>query len=126
MNVHMRLRPTMSASQSKRSWPNRVPIGVASLTPRSRFAERALGKEPDGFELMIIIICTFGQVLSGEAPAINIIGAIIVWRFFVSLYCLCRTDAQIDDRWVSELMEITRFLQSSRQNSLRQSFVAVS
>lgn len=33
---------------------------------------------------MIMIIATFGQALAGEAPAINILGVIIVWRFIVS------------------------------------------
>lgn len=34
---------------------------------------------------MIMIIATFGQALSGQAPAVGIIGALIVWRFIVSL-----------------------------------------
>lgn len=38
----------------------------------------------DGVELMIIIIATFGQALSGQAPAIHIIGVLVVWRFIVS------------------------------------------
>ena len=33
---------------------------------------------------MIIIIATFGQALSGQAPAIHIIGVLVVWRFLVS------------------------------------------
>jgi len=31
-----------------------------------------------------MIIATFGQALSGEAPAVTIIGVIIVWRFIVN------------------------------------------
>ena len=46
----------------------------------------------DGIELMIMIIATFGQALSGQAPAVGIIGVLIVWRFIVSpsatLVCL--------------------------------------
>ena len=38
----------------------------------------------DGVELMIIIVATFGQALSGQAPAIHIIGVLVVWRFLVS------------------------------------------
>jgi hypothetical protein len=38
----------------------------------------------DGVELMIIIIATFGQALSGSGAAINIFGVLIVWRFLVS------------------------------------------
>jgi len=34
---------------------------------------------------MIMIIATFGQALAGEAPAVNILGVIIVWRFIVSI-----------------------------------------
>lgn len=33
---------------------------------------------------MIMIIATFGQALSGQAPAVGIIGVLIVWRFIVS------------------------------------------
>jgi hypothetical protein len=38
----------------------------------------------DGVELMIIIVATFGQAVSGQAPAIHIIGILVVWRFVVS------------------------------------------
>jgi PHS family inorganic phosphate transporter-like MFS transporter len=34
---------------------------------------------------MIIIIATFAQALSGSAPAIHIIGVLVVWRFIVSI-----------------------------------------
>jgi len=37
----------------------------------------------DGFELIIIIIGSFAQALSGSAPAVGIIGVLIVWRFIV-------------------------------------------
>ncbi|KAH9998820.1 major facilitator superfamily domain-containing protein, partial [Russula compacta] len=33
-----------------------------------------------GVELMIIIVATFGQAISGEGPACGIIGALICWR----------------------------------------------
>ncbi|KAH0833118.1 major facilitator superfamily domain-containing protein [Lanmaoa asiatica] len=36
-----------------------------------------------GIELMIMIIATFGQALSGQAPAVGIIGVLIVWRFIM-------------------------------------------
>ena len=32
---------------------------------------------------MIIIVATFGQALSGSAPAIHIINVLVVWRFLV-------------------------------------------
>jgi len=38
-----------------------------------------------GIELMIIIIATFGQALSGQAPAIHIIGVLVVWRFLMGI-----------------------------------------
>lgn len=40
--------------------------------------------DPDGVELMIIIVATFGQALSGSAFAVNIVGALVVWRVIVS------------------------------------------
>ncbi|KAH7884621.1 major facilitator superfamily domain-containing protein [Phlebopus sp. FC_14] len=38
-----------------------------------------------GVELMIMIIATFGQALSGSAPAVSIIGVLIVWRFIMGV-----------------------------------------
>jgi MFS transporter, PHS family, inorganic phosphate transporter len=40
---------------------------------------------PDGIELMIIIIGTFGQAISGQGPTVGIIGALIVWRFIMGV-----------------------------------------
>ena len=37
--------------------------------------------DPDGVELMIIIVGTFAQALSGQAAAVKIIGVLVVWRF---------------------------------------------
>jgi PHS family inorganic phosphate transporter-like MFS transporter len=39
----------------------------------------------DGVELIIIIIGTFAQALSGSGHAVSIIGVLIVWRFLVSV-----------------------------------------
>jgi PHS family inorganic phosphate transporter-like MFS transporter len=39
----------------------------------------------DGVELMIIIIGTFGQAISGQGPTVGIIGALICWRFFMGV-----------------------------------------
>jgi PHS family inorganic phosphate transporter-like MFS transporter len=36
-------------------------------------------------ELMIMIIATFGQALSGAAPAVSIIGVLVVWRFIMGV-----------------------------------------
>ncbi|KAF8121809.1 major facilitator superfamily domain-containing protein [Boletus edulis] len=38
-----------------------------------------------GIELMIMIIATFGQALSGQAPAVGIVGVLIVWRFIMGV-----------------------------------------
>jgi PHS family inorganic phosphate transporter-like MFS transporter len=38
-----------------------------------------------GFELIIIIIGTFGQTICGEGPTVGIIGALICWRFFMGV-----------------------------------------
>ncbi|KAF8905025.1 phosphate transporter [Gymnopilus junonius] len=38
-----------------------------------------------GVELMIIIIATFGQALSGQASAVKIIGVLVVWRFLMGV-----------------------------------------
>ncbi|KAL5504081.1 hypothetical protein ACEPAH_8154 [Sanghuangporus vaninii] len=38
-----------------------------------------------GIELMIIIIGTFAQALTGEAHAVGIIGVLIVWRFIMGI-----------------------------------------
>lgn len=39
----------------------------------------------DGFELIIIIVGTFGQAISGQGPTVGIIGALICWRFFMGI-----------------------------------------
>ncbi|KAJ8589849.1 phosphate transporter [Rhizopogon salebrosus TDB-379] len=38
-----------------------------------------------GIELMIMIIATFGQALAGQAPAVSVLGVIIVWRFIMGV-----------------------------------------
>ncbi|KAH7928254.1 phosphate permease [Leucogyrophana mollusca] len=38
-----------------------------------------------GVELIIMIIATFGQALAGQAPAVSIIGVIVVWRFIMGV-----------------------------------------
>jgi MFS transporter, PHS family, inorganic phosphate transporter len=40
---------------------------------------------PDGVELMIIIVGSFGQAISGQGPTVGIIGALIVWRFIMGV-----------------------------------------
>lgn len=39
----------------------------------------------DGIELMLIIIATFGQALSGQGHAVGIIGVLVVWRFIMGI-----------------------------------------
>jgi PHS family inorganic phosphate transporter-like MFS transporter len=38
-----------------------------------------------GVELLIIIVGTFGQTISGEGPTVGIIGALICWRFLMGI-----------------------------------------
>ncbi|PPQ69014.1 hypothetical protein CVT24_000089 [Panaeolus cyanescens] len=38
-----------------------------------------------GVELMIIIVATFAQALSGNAPSVHIIGVLVVWRFIMGV-----------------------------------------
>jgi len=57
----------------------------------------------DGVELMIMIVATFGQAVSGNAPAVHILGVLIVWRFIVS-YPFNNTshlvsNPRVDGRW---------------------------
>ena len=55
----------------------------------------------DGVELMIIIVATFAQALSGSAKSVSIIGVLVVWRFLVSRYpfLLARLTPSSDGRW---------------------------
>ncbi len=39
----------------------------------------------DGIELMIIIVGTFGQAISGHGPTVGIVGALICWRFLMGI-----------------------------------------
>lgn len=39
----------------------------------------------DGVELVIMIIATFGQAVSGQGPCLNIVSMLIVWRLIVSV-----------------------------------------
>ena len=55
------------------------------LPPLSSFCMSHEYVLADGVELMIIIVATFAQALSGQGPAIHIIGALIVWRFIMGV-----------------------------------------
>lgn len=60
---------------------------------------------------MIMIIATFGQALSGQAPAVGIIGVLIVWRFIVSPSATINPSTLPHHyfiRWASALAVITR------------------
>ena len=39
----------------------------------------------DGVELMIIIIATFAQAVTGHAHAVSIIGVLVLWRFIMGI-----------------------------------------
>jgi PHS family inorganic phosphate transporter-like MFS transporter len=48
-------------------------------------ADKVGRKKMYGVELMIIIVATFAQALSGQAAAIRIIGVLVVWRFIMGV-----------------------------------------
>jgi ABC-type multidrug transport system permease subunit len=76
---------------------------------------------------MIMIIATFGQAVSGNAPAVHIIGVLIVWRFIVrlSLYYPILGLLTFFHRWVSVLVETILYQPSSPQSSHQPRFVVV-
>ncbi|KAG2158000.1 major facilitator superfamily domain-containing protein [Suillus bovinus] len=69
-------------------------LGVKVATPVGNLVGQVLfgwladvvgRKRMYGVELMIMIIATFGQALAGQAPAVSILGVIIVWRFIMGI-----------------------------------------
>ncbi|EJU04751.1 MFS general substrate transporter [Dacryopinax primogenitus] len=69
-------------------------LGVKVATPIGTFVGQLLfgwladmvgRKRMYGIELMIIIGGTFAQALCGDGPAVNVIGALIVWRFITGV-----------------------------------------
>ncbi|KZT57934.1 MFS general substrate transporter [Calocera cornea HHB12733] len=69
-------------------------LGVKVATPIGTFVGQLLfgwladmvgRKRMYGVELMIIIGGTFAQALCGTGPAVNVIGALIVWRFIMGV-----------------------------------------
>lgn len=58
---------------------------------------------------MIIIVGCFAQCLAGDAPAVNALAVIIVWRFIVSwgFYLRLLLPDPPLCRWVSELAVTT-------------------
>ncbi|KAJ3573116.1 hypothetical protein NP233_g2633 [Leucocoprinus birnbaumii] len=69
-------------------------LGVKVATPVGNFFGQLLfgwladilgRKKMYGVELMIMIVATFAQALSGHSPSVNILGAIIVWRFIMGV-----------------------------------------
>ncbi|CAG8651059.1 9515_t:CDS:2, partial [Ambispora leptoticha] len=74
--------------------PNDVDLGlkvsaaVGTLFGQLLFgimADRYGRKQMYGFELLIMIICTIGQILAGSSYAVTVHGTIIFWRFFLGL-----------------------------------------
>ncbi|OBZ72696.1 Inorganic phosphate transporter PHO84 [Grifola frondosa] len=69
-------------------------LGVKVATPVGTFVGQLLfgwladvvgRKRMYGVELMLIIVATFGQAVSGQAHAVNIIGVLVVWRFIMGV-----------------------------------------
>ncbi|KAG8873563.1 Inorganic phosphate transporter pho84 [Tulasnella sp. 331] len=42
-------------------------------------------KKMYGVELMLILVATFGQVVAGHGPGVNIFGVLILWRFIMGI-----------------------------------------
>ncbi|KAF8349024.1 inorganic phosphate transporter [Amanita rubescens] len=71
------------ALNSAQSLGVKVATPVGTLIGQLLFgwlADRVGRKRMYGVELMIIIVATFGQALSGSAFAVSIIGTLVVWR----------------------------------------------
>jgi MFS transporter, PHS family, inorganic phosphate transporter len=77
--------PSLNAAQS---------LGVKVATPVGTFCGQLLfgwladvvgRKRMYGIELLIIIVTTFGQAVSGTGDAISIIGVLVVWRFLMGV-----------------------------------------
>jgi len=69
-------------------------LGIKVATPVGTFfgqlifgwlADVVGRKKMYGVELMIIIVATFAQALSGTADAVSIIGVLVVWRFLMGV-----------------------------------------
>ena len=58
---------------------------VSRKQPITIGASRSNTLTVDGVELMLIIVATFGQALSGQGHAVNIIGVLVVWRFIMGV-----------------------------------------
>ncbi|KJA16682.1 hypothetical protein HYPSUDRAFT_206867 [Hypholoma sublateritium FD-334 SS-4] len=76
------------------SLPVEVDLGVKVATPAGTVVGQLLfgflgdvfgRKKIYGIELIVMIIGTFGQALAGSAPAVNIIGVLVAWRFLVGI-----------------------------------------
>ncbi|KAK0430744.1 major facilitator superfamily domain-containing protein [Armillaria borealis] len=48
-------------------------------------ADKVGRKRMFGVELILVIIATFGQTVSGSGHAVNIIGVFVVWRFLMGV-----------------------------------------
>jgi len=77
--------PALNSSQS---------LGVKVATPVGTFCGQLVfgwladvvgRKRMYGIELLIIIVATFGQAVSGTGDAISIIGVLVVWRFIMGV-----------------------------------------
>jgi len=77
--------PSLNSAQS---------LGVKVATPVGTFCGQLLfgwladvvgRKRMYGIELLIIIVATFGQAVSGTGDAVSIIGVLIVWRFLMGV-----------------------------------------
>lgn len=81
---HSSVNCSLDGSQTSLAESGCVCLLVSYLLSRCSFADALL----DGVELMIIIVGTFAQALSGNGHAVGIIGVLIVWRFLVRIFVI--------------------------------------
>ncbi|KAH8976650.1 hypothetical protein EDB86DRAFT_3184215 [Lactarius hatsudake] len=61
------------------------PLVLSLVNYSSVDSPTSLDAGMDGVKLMIIIVGTFGQAISGHGPTVSIIGALICWRFLMGI-----------------------------------------
>ncbi|KAJ8521095.1 hypothetical protein ONZ45_g2139 [Pleurotus djamor] len=94
INIASTMLGYVYSSKHGGSLPPNQDLGIKVATPIGTLvgqllfgwlADRLGRKRMYGIELMIMIIATFGQAVSGSGPAVNVIGVLIVWRFLMGV-----------------------------------------
>ncbi|OSC99890.1 phosphate transporter [Trametes coccinea BRFM310] len=94
INIASTMLGYVYGNHAKGALPTNQDLGVKVATPCGTLVGQLLfgwladvvgRKRMYGIELMLIIIATFGQAVTGEGHAVNIIGVLIVWRFIMGI-----------------------------------------